>query len=317
MRAPRAFGELTVTPGETLQINVGCKGNPGNAPGWNGGGGACNDPKLCAGGGGASDVRRGGTTLAHRVVVAGGGGGASYGCGGQGGGAGGGLLGGDATGGSVAGRGKGATQQAGGVAGLGGLPGSLGDGGKGSGQTTSAGGGGGLYGGGGGGVDGHAGGGSSYKYALDFGGTTSGKKAGDGQVVITHEPLPLPGPECSGYSSLYDAGRKVGNPKDGLKCDDQIVEGWYRFVGEAGSRMPESPPPIYSCSTHAPGWLASPHPSVADGAVDATVCYHWVDAKQVSLPCWQQTTIKVRNCGDFYVYNLHPFLSCNTRFCGE
>jgi len=71
---------MPVTPGETLQVNVG-GGAPGHGRdvgGWNGGGGSGffgGVPNLAGGGGGASDIRRGAFALADRVVVAGGGGG--------------------------------------------------------------------------------------------------------------------------------------------------------------------------------------------------------------------------------------------------
>ncbi len=95
-RGGEATSSITVTPGESLQVNVGGQGDgrgmvllagggkswpdAGDA-GWNGGGvGGRNEDASVGyvyggGGGGASDVRRGGTSLADRVVVAGGGGG--------------------------------------------------------------------------------------------------------------------------------------------------------------------------------------------------------------------------------------------------
>jgi hypothetical protein len=75
---------ISLTPGETLNINVGgAAPAPGSGSGFGGGGGT-GDP-VCAeggfacfggGGGGASDVRQGGSALENRVLVAGGGGGA-------------------------------------------------------------------------------------------------------------------------------------------------------------------------------------------------------------------------------------------------
>lgn len=75
---------IAVTPGETLNINVGgAAPAPGSGSGL--GGGAVPGIPVCAeggfvcwggGGGGASDVRQGGTALGNRVLVAGGGGGA-------------------------------------------------------------------------------------------------------------------------------------------------------------------------------------------------------------------------------------------------
>jgi hypothetical protein len=86
-----ALGTFAVTPGDVLQINVGCAGGSavGHTPGLGGRGGD-NDANggdgvagsdfspftASGGGGGASDVRQGGTALSDRVVVGGGGGGA-------------------------------------------------------------------------------------------------------------------------------------------------------------------------------------------------------------------------------------------------
>lgn len=66
------------------------------------------------------------------------------------------------------------------------------------------------------------------------------------------------------------------------------------------------------CSSHAPGWLDGSHPSVADGVVSATVCFHW------NLGCCTWSTgIRVRNCGEFYVYELGPTPGCYLRYCGN
>lgn len=98
----RSAATLSVTPGESLQVNVGCAGQDGwfatddpdafreledialltdqggaggfgGSPGGDGGIGG--DRGSGGGGGGASDVRQGGTGLADRVLVAAGGGG--------------------------------------------------------------------------------------------------------------------------------------------------------------------------------------------------------------------------------------------------
>ena len=73
--APGLGGEATatiaVTPGDSIEVNVGGQGGS-PAGGFNGGGAG----GSIAGGGGASDIRIGGTALADRELVAGGGGGA-------------------------------------------------------------------------------------------------------------------------------------------------------------------------------------------------------------------------------------------------
>lgn len=85
-----AKGTFAVTPGEVLQVNVGCVGKDANAhtPGSGGRGGnndanggngvaGVNVPSFTAtgGGGGGSDIRQGGTALSNRIIVGGGGGG--------------------------------------------------------------------------------------------------------------------------------------------------------------------------------------------------------------------------------------------------
>jgi len=71
----RAEGTIRVTPGETLQINVG--GSNWIFGGFNGGAAAGGRPftNMGGGGGGASDVRQGGVLATDRVIVAGGAGG--------------------------------------------------------------------------------------------------------------------------------------------------------------------------------------------------------------------------------------------------
>ena len=194
-----ASGNLAVTPGQTIYINV------GGQSGFNGGA----SPGNGAGsGGGASDIRVGGTALGNRVVVGGGGGGGGYTCCGwtaEPGGLGGGTSGG--AGGSTSGYtgtpgvlGGGGGTQGGGGAGTGGCgcgaagSGSLGLGGNGSSCASwcstggGGGGGGGYFGGGGGSVCGGGdggGGGSSYIGGISGGSTTSGTRSGNGVVVIT------------------------------------------------------------------------------------------------------------------------------------
>ena len=176
----QAIGTVPVTPGESLQINVGRRGSDaagevspaaGSAGGFNGGaaGGASNNGTNSnpgAGGGGASDVRQGGTALANRIVIGGGGGGAAaalssalHGTGGAGGGATGGdgttvtAGSGTATAGGGGGSSTGGTAGAAGASSSPGTAGSSGAGGAGGAGTYGGGGGGGggLFGGGGGG----------------------------------------------------------------------------------------------------------------------------------------------------------------------
>jgi hypothetical protein len=178
--AGQVTGDLTVTPGQTLYVEVGGRGQDGGSGGFNGGGSGA------AGGGGASDIRTSprsaGLSPDHRLIVAAGGGGA--------GGAG--EAGPGGTGGAVEEAGEEAetsgneggaagSQTEGGVGGFGcggnGSAGSLGEGGtggSGAGASNSGGGGGGGYygaGGGGGGCTFGGGGGGGGSSLLPFGGS--------------------------------------------------------------------------------------------------------------------------------------------------
>lgn len=192
-----AVGELTVTPGQTLNVYVGGQGQSyvlNGTGGFNGGAGTnatSDDDKRPGCGGGASDVRVGGTALTDRVIVAGGGGGAS-GWMNSNGGMGGGLVGED----GLAPlwqpdwNGKGGTQSAGGTGGDNAGDGTLGNGGSGLGNSHGGGGGGGGYYGGGGGKVDAGGGGSSYIGGVTNGATTAGMQTGDGMIVITPNCAP-------------------------------------------------------------------------------------------------------------------------------
>ena len=120
--------------------------------------------------------------------------------------------------------------------------------------------------------------------------------------------------ECVNYNELGDASRNVNfqNPDGNVTCDNDLAGGWYRFVGEAGGRIPQEVPAEFSCGTHAPGWMEGEYPSVDEGAVDRRVCFNWAGNQ-----CNWESAIQVRNCGDYYVFNLPPAPVCSLRYCGE
>jgi|GEM_PF-6287082 len=202
-----AEGDLAVTPGQVLSIQVGQKGGLGNSftsgyGGYNGGGPGGGylqgDGNYSGGGGGASDVRINQYQLADRVLVAPGGGGAGSGPVGITGGAGGALIGSNGLGSAGIGGGIGGSQVAAGDGGIGLENGASGDemtggAGAGVGSGFGGGGGGGYFGGGGGGagttVAGGGGGGSAYIGLVANGQTQGNVKTGDGLVVISYQAV--------------------------------------------------------------------------------------------------------------------------------
>ena len=185
---------IPLTPGDSIQVNVGGQGQPlfgTGVGGFNGGG---NAGPSGSSGGGASDIRIGGTTLNQRVLVAGGGGGGGNSTatgGATNGGGGGGLNGADGTTSCtiVGPSGGGGTQTMGGSATSPATMGSPGLGGNGA-NFGGGGGGGGSYGGGGGSLLAGGGGGSGHGPT----GTSfeTGVRSGDGQVTITYTANPTP-----------------------------------------------------------------------------------------------------------------------------
>lgn len=94
-------------------------------------------------------------------------------------------------------------------------------------------------------------------------------------------------------------------------CDSDLTEAWYRFEGEAGTRMPTTYVEKYRCGTSFPGWLNGNHPTVADGEVDRQVCFHKYEDR-----CQEYHQIKVKNCTSYHVYKLISTLGCPLRYCG-
>jgi len=198
--AAEVVGTITVTPGETLQINVGGSGDlgtDGGAGGFNGGADGGSGTNDGGGGGGATDIRTSPFALDQRLAVAGGGGGG--GGKGSGNGGGGGATGTDGTVGGTTGSGSGGGgggTSTGGIGGGGastGSAGAQGSGGNGAdGSNGGGGGGGGRYGGGGGGSTstttlggGGGGGGSSFAPGTPTISTISGFVPGSVSLTYT------------------------------------------------------------------------------------------------------------------------------------
>ena len=118
---------------------------------------------------------------------------------------------------------------------------------------------------------------------------------------------------CTNYAVLSEADRAQGNTlQNNLRCDNNLVTGWYRFQGAAGDRMPDKCVLMYRCGTNYPSWLNGTHPTVAEGVVTRKVCYNgWYSC------CRYSTIIKVKNCTSYYVYELQRPPGCNFRYCGN
>ena len=121
---------------------------------------------------------------------------------------------------------------------------------------------------------------------------------------------------CSSYTSINDWTRSVFE-EGASQYGDTGLNGWYRFIGRSGDSMldylPTTSSRYYRCNAEKPGYLLGQHPKGSEGIVSRTVCFIYSGSN-----CWWSTTIKVKNCGNFFVYKLHPLNSYSSlRYCGS
>ena len=122
---------------------------------------------------------------------------------------------------------------------------------------------------------------------------------------------------CKYYQVLSDKTRlNTYSDWSSNRCDNNL-NGWYRFMADAGNRMANSCPAQYGrsryfCGAYWQGWLYNSHPYEYEGEVYRTVCF----SRSYSCSCEYQRSIKVRNCGNYYVYKLEGVPNCDQRYCG-
>ena len=122
---------------------------------------------------------------------------------------------------------------------------------------------------------------------------------------------------CHHYSNLSEGNRNTEPKKTQpgkVLCDNQLQEGWYRFVAAAGTKMPTTRVPAFSCGTHWPGWLKTAHPTEDGEEVHGIVCFS--NRPQMTPVCKKSITISIKNCGSYFIYKLHDTQGCNLRYCG-
>ncbi|KAL8594260.1 hypothetical protein ACOMHN_044204 [Nucella lapillus] len=131
------------------------------------------------------------------------------------------------------------------------------------------------------------------------------------------------GPVLSGacapgmYSNLEDDWRWTEYELEGYdyECDRDLSPGWYRFYLDGNSAvMPTSCVPDHRCKTHAPMWLDLQGESLPEPGQEKVTraCANWSgDCCNWDVP------ITVRNCGDFFVYNLEPSPVCQLAYCAQ
>ena len=89
--------------------------------------------------------------------------------------------------------------------------------------------------------------------------------------------------------------------------------GWYRFAKNVGNRIPEHTVKGHHCNTGASGWLQGNHPTTVGMTKTAKVCFN----NGYAGICRWSTTIKIRNCGSYFIYNLPDTPGCQSGYCAE
>ncbi|XP_068705238.1 uromodulin-like isoform X1 [Montipora foliosa] len=129
---------------------------------------------------------------------------------------------------------------------------------------------------------------------------------GDGQTYCILD-------ECKNYQVLGNADRNVTSDATPHSCDSTLGPAWFRFQGNAGTKMPNWCVPENRCGTTAPGWLNGTHPQAHEGNVTRQVCFTYG-----RNCCNWSANIQVQNCSGYYLYYIHgtsPDTPCNLRYC--
>ncbi|XP_001635379.3 uncharacterized protein LOC5515207 [Nematostella vectensis] len=144
--------------------------------------------------------------------------------------------------------------------------------------------------------------------------TVTNARGSNSRIVhlLVKEPLSM----CSNYVTLADDSRLSSRVTATLQTDDVSLNesNWYLLTGQTGYyRLPVRAVPEGRCGATSSGWMNGGHPSVQDGVVKRTVCFH-----SNAEVCRYSVTILVRNCFGYHVYRFKKLdASWNARYCAE
>ncbi|XP_071126545.1 uncharacterized protein [Mytilus edulis] len=126
-------------------------------------------------------------------------------------------------------------------------------------------------------------------------------------VVISQDDPCLEG----NYIELNQWERSVANDIRKGICDNFLPSGWYRPISLAGNTMPtECIQGGFRCGTTSTLWMNGSYPSVGEVS-NVTACA----SNYNGGCCISSYDIQVKNCGDYYVYNLTHTHGCYEAYC--
>ena len=128
---------------------------------------------------------------------------------------------------------------------------------------------------------------------------------------------------CTDYKILNETERnyKFKTPSRSWWCDTTgdrkksaqwHGDAWYRFLPPAGTRILEEAPGYQYCGTYGSGWMQGSHPTSLGETVTRTVCF-----QSLNNTCSWQSEIKVRNCGQIFLYRLVDTSNCHLGYCAK
>ncbi|KAM4632021.1 uromodulin-like [Discoglossus pictus] len=94
---------------------------------------------------------------------------------------------------------------------------------------------------------------------------------------------------------------------------DYWLNGWYRFMGSGGIRMPETCPSSYSCYADYQVWLNGSHPHQVDGIVNRTSCTNYY-----GTCCYWSREVQIKACsGGYHVYKFQGTPVWSSVYCTD
>ncbi|XP_067933925.1 oncoprotein-induced transcript 3 protein-like [Watersipora subatra] len=145
-------------------------------------------------------------------------------------------------------------------------------------------------------------------------------------ALLVHCTTP---PECLTATNLTESWRmdisgsgiKPGGPNsfDEYACDLNIDLQWFRFTGDAGNRMLNTCPPMFSCGAMMPYWSDEPLPTEVGVKTDMVAYESWYPGHVCKFFAKAMYVMRCSHDTDYdviYKYRSAHKKDCYQSFCG-